>query len=147
MGVTGLESYVKKSNLYRNFRLIRGQTIVIDGSSLLRSLCTETVLYGGEYQSLYETCKNFFTKMVADAGISMVIIMDGAWADVKLDQIKERHSKTLIKLKNLTAEVNKKGLCHSQPAFAMKCFSDALAETEKDDSVTKMVEIITAPLQ
>ena len=73
--------------------------------------------------------------------------MDGAWADVKLDQIKQRHSKTLIKLKNLTDKIDLKGLCNFQPAFALKCFSDALAEIEGDDSTSKMVEIITAPFE
>ena len=148
MGVTRLEWYVDKHNLYKQFQLTRGQTVVIDGSSLLHSLCTETVLYGGEYQSLYETCKKFFTKMGVDAGIWMVIVMDGAWADAKLERIKQTHTRKLRKIKDLTDEEDQEGFYHFQPAFAMKCFSDALAEIERVDSVSKMmVEIITAPFE
>ena len=62
MGVTGLDQYVTDCDLYKPFRIEKGKQVVIDGSALLRFLCKETVLYGGEYQSVYKTCGGFSLK-------------------------------------------------------------------------------------
>lgn len=153
MGVYGLEKFVEKRGLYKDFQVKSGSQVVIDGSALLRVLNTKvatrlpnSIKFGGEYKAYYETCNHFFQNMIT-CGIKMLILFDGAWVDFKFDHIKRRHGEKLKRFENVAAGGNDQDSAHLLPIFAMKCFTDAIADAMSKVGDYGMIECKTASFE